>query len=100
MRAALYQNIGFSRAVAELVHRLAEFLRHVQPEVSNRCPSRQFFVAMSGADSASDGNHWQRVSGVNVRIGHARAIDEQGMIEQRSVSIRRGAQFLKEFSIH
>ena len=45
-------------------------------------------------------DHRQRIGGVDVRIGHARAVDDQRMIEQGAVAIRRGAQLLQELRVH
>src|ERR1700727_114811 len=86
----LNQNIGFSRAVAEAIHRLAEFLRHVQPEVAHRRPRGEFYMAMPGANASADSHQRQRVGSVHVRIGHTGAINDERMIEQRAVSIRSG----------
>ena len=88
------QTIDRSRAVAEMLDWRSVFLRHGAPQIPDRRALGKLDVAMSlrglrpTATIGSGSVAWR------IRIAHARAVEDQRVIQQRSVAVfRRCAVF-------
>src|SRR5579863_2436999 len=99
MAASLREDIRLSCAVAKLVHIRPEALRHVAPQVADRRAHRKLDVTRPLAGGAANQHDGQRIGSMAVRIRHACAIREQGMIQKRAVAIRDGAQLGQEAGV-
>ena len=74
----------------------AEMIRHRQPQVTDRRLRLELNVPVALTHAAADGDDRQRIAGVPVGVAHAAAVEDQRVIEQRAVAVRRRAQLLEE----
>src|SRR5438094_387137 len=66
------------------------------PQVADRRARRQLDVTMAFADAAANGEDRQRIAGVLVRVAHAAAIEDERVVEERTVAVRRVLQRVEE----
>ena len=86
--------------MAERLQLGAEPVGHRQPEVPDLGVLGQDHVTVAAAEAAAHGHHRQRIGGVHVRVRHAAAVEDQRVVEDRSVAIRHGLQVLQQARDH
>src|SRR5688572_11292774 len=84
---------------AEVLELDAELLGHADEEIGVRGQrsANDVSAAFHRSSGATDEQRRQQISRVDVSIPHAAAVQDQGVIEQRAVTVRSGAKPLDEF---
>src|SRR6185503_8395650 len=104
IRAAWVSRMGWLKGdaalvAAEVLELDAERLGHADQEVGIRRQrsANDVSAAFHRSSGATDEQRRQQVRRMDVSIAHAAAVQDQGLIEQRAVTVRSGAKSLDEF---
>ena len=87
-----------SRAVAERVHPDIQLIENRQQEIRHRRLGSvpKMTAPLQFARSPADNKQWKRFMVVLIAVAHRAAVQQDGMIEQVTVAIRRGLQLIEQ----